>query len=126
MTPEETQRRQAIMERMKIFYESKHMSRREFELTTRIGRNYLGNVSVISKPKLALITKKYPELNVDWLLTGNGSMTNDVVNFSPQSSQYQLLLRHNQRLLEQVKDLTMEVNRLNDLLFKMANETEKE
>lgn len=121
MTPEEMTRREAVMTRLQMFIDAKNMSRREFELTTRIGLNYLCGVTVISKSKLGLVGKRFPELNIDWVLTGDGTMLYNDVEFQPQDNQYQLLLKHNRRLLEQVKELTVEINKLNELLYANTN-----
>ena len=64
-----------IQERLKQFIEYKGISVSAFERTCGLGNAFVRNIKkTITIDKLEKILKAYPELNRDWLLTGNGSM----------------------------------------------------
>ena len=64
-----------IQERLKQFIEYKGISVSAFERTCGLGNAFVRNIKkTITIDKLEKILKAYPEINRDWLLTGNGSM----------------------------------------------------
>lgn len=65
----------SIQERFQTFISYKHLSKRKFQDSIGVSNSYIQNiVNGISDDVLNSIMKKYPELNTDWLLTGNGNM----------------------------------------------------
>ena len=65
----------SIQERFQTFISYKHLSKRKFQDSIGVSNSYIQNiVNGISDDVLNSIMKKYPELNTDWLLTGNGKM----------------------------------------------------
>ncbi|MGL5957900.1 MAG: hypothetical protein ACRCZZ_04820, partial [Phocaeicola sp.] len=48
-----------------------------FEIKCKLGNGYVAKPGVtIREPKLELISNAFPNLNIDWLRTGYGSMLN--------------------------------------------------
>lgn len=65
----------SIQERFQTFISYKRLSKRKFQDSIGVSNSYIQNiVNGISDDVLNSIMKKYPELNTDWLLTGNGNM----------------------------------------------------
>lgn len=64
-----------IQDRIKQFIECKGISNREFERSCGLSNAFVRNVrDTISTKTLELILQAYPEINRDWLLTGEGAM----------------------------------------------------
>lgn len=68
-------------DRLYSFIDLKKISPKAFEGTVGLGNGFVSKVGFsIRKEKLDLISNTYPELNINWLLTGEGDMlknTND-------------------------------------------------
>lgn len=57
------------------FLSDKGISHRSFERECGLGNGYVNNIRTSIQPdKLALIMEKYPELSVEWLMSGRGEM----------------------------------------------------
>jgi len=64
-----------VKERIKDFIKYRGISVRKFEDTIGVSHSYVSNIRVSIQPdKLSSISIHYPELNIDWLLTGEGDM----------------------------------------------------
>lgn len=64
-----------VKERLKRFIESRNISIRAFEESIRASNGYVNSISKsVGIDKLELIIENYPNLNMEWLLTGKGEM----------------------------------------------------
>lgn len=64
-----------VKERLKIFIKSIGKSVAEFEKSIFVSNGYVNSISKsIGIDKLNMILEKYPNLNIEWLLTGKGEM----------------------------------------------------
>jgi hypothetical protein len=64
-----------VKERLKEFAKSKEKSVREFEIQSDIGIGYINAIRIsISPDKIQSIVSRYPDLDIDWLFTGEGEM----------------------------------------------------
>ena len=62
-------------ERLKKFCSQENITVKAFEASINVSNGYVNSISKgIGREKLALIVEKYPNLSIEWLLTGNGSM----------------------------------------------------
>lgn len=62
-------------ERLKLFVQSLNMGQNKFEEAVGIANGYLASRSQsVNSDAIEKILIKYPNLNLDWLFTGNGSM----------------------------------------------------
>jgi phage repressor protein C with HTH and peptisase S24 domain len=62
-------------ERLKIFVQSLNMGQNAFEAEVGIANGYLASKSQsVNSDAIEKIIAKYPNLNLDWLFTGSGSM----------------------------------------------------
>lgn len=75
-----------IKERVKLFCDYKNMSIRQFEIACNLSNGYISyRLKSIGYNKASEICRVFPELNIDWLLYGEGEMlknadTNNAVN----------------------------------------------
>lgn len=64
-----------IKDRFARFIEYKKLSKRKFQESIGVSNSYIQNIaSGIGAEVLSRISKTYPDLNTDWLLTGEGDM----------------------------------------------------
>ena len=70
----------SVKNRLKKYIANQNLSIRDFEKSINVANSYVNSISKsIGIDKINLIVEKYPNLNLDWLLTGKGEMikTND-------------------------------------------------
>lgn len=66
-----------VKERLIQFVSYKRMSKRKFQERISVSNSYIQNISEgIGGEVLNRISKEFPDLNIDWLLTGKGKMLN--------------------------------------------------
>lgn len=64
-----------VKERVKIFLDYKKMPISVFEKSINASNGYVNSISKsIGLDKIEMILEKYPNLNIEWLLTGQGNM----------------------------------------------------
>lgn len=65
----------SVKKRIKIFIEEENLTVTAFEGSINASNGYVNSISKsIGIDKLELIVEKYPNLNLEWLLTGKGKM----------------------------------------------------
>lgn len=65
----------SIKARLLKFLDYKDIGQKKFETATGLANGFVNNIGEgISSKSIARITKAYPELDTNWLLTGNGEM----------------------------------------------------
>ncbi len=69
-----------FIDRLKLFIKSKGLGQTKFEERVGFSRGYISKVkTTIGADKLSNIVEAFPDLNLDWLITGKGKMTNTPV-----------------------------------------------
>ena len=64
-----------VKDRLKSFIKNKGLTVRDFEKTVGVSNGYVNSISKsIGIEKISKILEIYPNLNIEWLLTGQGSM----------------------------------------------------
>lgn len=72
---------QTVKERLIKFIKNRGLSQKQFEKQIGLSNGYVGNISKgLGASKLAEISRQFPELNTEWLLTGEGQMLNENEN----------------------------------------------
>lgn len=67
-----------VKQRLKTYLDSKGLSQLSFCKTLKVSTGYISSMrKSISPDKISSIAANYPDLNITWLLTGQGSMLND-------------------------------------------------
>lgn len=65
----------SVKDRLISFIEYKGLSKNKFEQICGFSKRYVSNISVSLQPdKIEKISLNFPELNIEWLLTGEGRM----------------------------------------------------
>jgi transcriptional regulator with XRE-family HTH domain len=65
----------AVKERITLFIKSLEISKSEFCRQIGVSNAYISSIrKSIQQDKVQRIALKYPELNIEWLLTGDGEM----------------------------------------------------
>lgn len=80
-----TTEKQSIKDRLKQFIMLKNISIREFERQIGVAYGFISNMSNSTSPsKLSRISHCFPDLNIEWLMTGEGEIlkNNDSDNIS--------------------------------------------
>lgn len=68
-----------IKERLIIFCKRKNISRSAFARSIGVSATYVGSIrKSIAPDKLQRISHLYPDLNIDWLITGQGEMLREL------------------------------------------------
>lgn len=69
-----------FIDRLKLFIKSKGLGQTKFEERVGFSRGYISKVKTsIGADKLSNIVEAFPDLNLDWLITGKGKMTSTPV-----------------------------------------------
>lgn len=64
-----------VQERLKEYISSKGLSVRKFEITCGFANGWVSDLtSAIKFDNVSEIYRNFPDLNIDWLFTGEGSM----------------------------------------------------
>ncbi len=131
-----------MINRLRKFISFKNLSIRSFEKEINVSNELLSRAfnrgSDIKSGTLERIALRYPELNIRWLLTGEGKMLNDdrdtisVVNESTPSYGIDIkaeMIKSKDELIEQLKkrlaDKEEIINMLRSQLTEQNNDTKK-
>lgn len=78
----------SVKERIKEYLVYKNISMRKFTIKIGVSPSYVNNINKSIQPdKIDSITKCYPDLNISWLLTGEGNMIkSEEANFLPNEN----------------------------------------
>lgn len=87
-----------LKDRLLKYIDFKGVTKSYFEKNIGAGNGYINNVKTIGSDKLEDIINKYPDLNIEWLLTGRGDMLKkedsfdegSIHNGEPEVSMYKL------------------------------------
>lgn len=71
---ENTQEKSPIKQRILLFLAKKQVTQYEFYKNTGVTRGVLGQNNGISEDNLSRFLAHYPEVNIEWLMTGRGEM----------------------------------------------------
>ena len=97
-----------VKERLICFIRSKNISKNKFEIDCGLSKRYVSNIRVSIQPnvieKISLI---FPELNVGWLLTGEGEMLKTEIVKTPD-----VKLVDTNFLLDRIEKLAIRNNEL--------------
>ena len=135
-----TNENQSIKERLKSFIMFKNISVREFERQIGVAYGFLANMLNSTSPeKLMRISKQFPELNIEWLMTGEGEMLrpNQVQNINgdhntttmngniqqtTESNRTDRLIESNLELIRQHGELIRQQGELIEMLKKVQKQ----
>lgn len=114
-----------IKQRLMDFLAFKKIGQGKFESMTKLSNGYINNLkSSIGSDKLQNIIYVFPDLNILWLLTGNGNMINSLelqneVADPPTEYKVNIIDYKNKYLevLEEIKNLSKETIKLQNKII---------
>lgn len=96
-----------VKERIKLFCETEHITISSFEKKIGVANGYVNSISKsIGIDKLVKLLEIFPNINIEWLLTGNGEM------YKSKTSNEQ----------SERKDLLKEINDREEIIRKQAEQ----
>ena len=105
-----------IKERFKEFLKHLKIGQGKFEANCGIGNGTINNIKDgISSPNLEKISNRYPQISLDWLITGKGEMLKNetpVIGSVLYESENARLHRENESLSKKVITLLEELREL--------------
>ena len=94
-----SEQKQGVRERLIAFLSYKKITKASFADAIGVSNSYVQNIrNGITAGKLAKIKEVYPELNIDWLITGAGDMINGAITQSVEGSNNTYLAGHNMKV----------------------------
>lgn len=108
----------SVKERLIAFIDYKGISKNKFEILCGLSKRYVSNISKSISPDVAeRISLNFPELNMGWILTGDGEM----LKSSPAVSDGTVgvpvdILRLNLNLSETIRQQQETIQKLTELL----------
>ena len=72
-----------VKERIKLFLQYLNIGQNKFEAKVGWSNGYINNTKNISADKLSYVVNEYPQLNLNWLITGKGEMIDPSVLSDP-------------------------------------------
>lgn len=76
-----------VKDRLISYIEAKGLSKNRFEQICGFSKRYVSNISVSLQPdKIEKISLNFPDLNIEWLLTGEGEMIKQSTPVSPEKT----------------------------------------
>lgn len=77
-----------VRDRIKLFLRHLDIGQNNFEAKVEWSNGYINNTKSISADKLNQVLNEYPQLNLNWLITGKGEMINPRIQ--PDSAEQNL------------------------------------
>lgn len=122
-----------IIDRILKIIELKNINKNRFYKETGLSNGFLDKVKDIGASKIELILNSFPDINAEWLITGNGEMLNntysDKINAVTEPVTEDNPLSKLQQENKELKELVSILKDQNQLLketIEMMKETEKE
>lgn len=132
---ENKQEKSPIKQRILLFLAEKGVTQYEFYKNTGVTRGVLGQNNGISEENISRFLAYFPEINVEWLMTGRGEMLAD----EPRASVKQQPIIADERLVSQgvtpelitellnrITEQAAEIGRLQEQIRQMQHRLEKD
>lgn len=88
----------SVKENIKTFIKNENITIKEFEISISASNGYVNSISKsIGLDKLNSIIEKYPNLNIEWLLTGKGEMYKNITSEKDRPVQFDNLINENEK-----------------------------
>lgn len=117
----------SVQERLDIFIKSKGLGRYQFEMKVGLPQSYVANVRQAPHPeKVKLISDAFPDLSIEWLITGKGEMIKQDISIYRQL--VEVISEEKDRLLslwQKEQDKVVELEKVNRQLRKDLADTVK-
>jgi hypothetical protein len=99
---------ETIKDRLYRYLDFKEISPSRLEKKIQAGGSYFNNVKTIGSDKLLAISKNCTDLNIDWLVTGEGNMLKSEASEAniDYKEKYVELLEENRKLSKENRELS--------------------
>ena len=114
----------SVKERLICFIKYKGISKNKFEIDCGLSKRYVSNIRVSIQPAvIEKISLVFPELNMGWILTGNGEMLKTESMEMPEVKfvDTDFLLDRIEKLAIRNSELEKEVEQLKNALKRTVN-----
>ena len=107
-----------VQERLIAFIDYKGITKNKFETLCGLGKRYVSNISrSISPDVVKKISLTFPELNLGWVMTGEGEMLKKSSEPEPETISIPVdILRLNLNLTETIRQQQETIQKLTDML----------
>lgn len=107
-----------VQERLIAFIDYKGITKNKFETLCGLGKRYVSNISrSISPDVVKKISLTFPELNLGWVMTGEGEMLKKSSEPAPETISIPVdILRLNLNLTETIRQQQETIQKLTDML----------
>jgi predicted DNA-binding ArsR family transcriptional regulator len=113
----------SVKQRLIEFIKHLGISQRAFEKAVGLSNGYVNNISVsIGHDKMLSISLHYPQLNTDWLMTGQGEMLNDEYH---QAQKKEEVLMEPHFDYQTIESLSKAINRLTEMYDRVVQENDE-
>lgn len=112
-----------VKERLKQYLKYKRISQRAFSVSIDVSPAYITNINKsISQDKVIRITKHFPDLNIGWLITGEGDMLKtDNLPTAPTTIENSVLNSGSEAVINNGGDETFWKGLVNELRERIAD-----
>lgn len=122
---------QSVRDRLKSYIKSLNISVRQFERDCGLCNAYVNSIRQGIQPdSLKKIVEKYPTLNVEWLLTGEGTMlrvdataSTEEEEIAKKTDMYKAVVEDNRRLREENEELRKRIERLEKMVDRLLGDS---
>lgn len=116
-----------IQDRIKEYIDTKGISVREFCRKINVSSSFLSRDAEISSDKVLNIINAYPEISIEWLMTGIGNMyrQNDNKNTGEEVASIELyrdLRKQNEDLMEMLKQSQKQLDDMIQIAKKLSSD----
>lgn len=107
------EQQEGVRERLIAFLKAMHINKSQFASAIGVSNSFVMNIRRgMSPDKIQKIKEVYPELNIDWLITGMGDMLNGTINQSVDGSGNTAYAGHNMNIDVAPTALEMALNEI--------------
>lgn len=107
------ERQEGVRERLIAFLKFKHINKSQFAAAIGVSNSFVMNIRRSMAPeKIQKIKEVYPDLNIDWLLTGQGEMLVGAINQAVLGDNNTAYAGHNMSIESTPSALEMALNEI--------------
>ena len=117
-----------VKERLVAFIEFKGLSKNKFETICGLSRRYVSNISKSMQPEVVKkISLNFPELDMGWVMTGDGKMLKEETNAEEKSGIFvpQELVRMFTNMSESARIQEENIAKLTAMVDRLTGGTEE-
>lgn len=108
----------SVRQRLTVFVASKKLSNRKFEQECGLYQGFINSLGqTIAHDKMELIMNRYPDLSLNWLLTGKGEMNTEAAPITGSEERIEYLKCIIAKYEQTIKEKDARIEKLTDILL---------